>query len=89
MTGSTHDQLDRSLGRVEGAQTAMEKRLDHIEKAVAEGFDKVGEGLDKIDKRLAQIEAKEAERKGAWKVVSAIAAAVAAVVASAVKYLMG
>jgi hypothetical protein len=67
----------------------MEKRLDHLEKAVNDGFDKVAGGIEKIDKRLAQIEAKEAERKGAWKAVSAIAAAVAAVVASAVKYLMG
>lgn len=67
----------------------MEKRLDHIEKAVADGFEKVGEGLDKIDKRLAQIEAKEAERKGAWKVIALVAGGVSAVVASAVKYLMG
>jgi t-SNARE complex subunit (syntaxin) len=89
MTGATHDQLNRALGRVEGSQVAMEKRLDTLEKTVTDGFEKVGDGLDRIDRRLAQIEAKEAERKGAWKVITAIAAAVAAVVASAVKYLMG
>lgn len=89
MTGATHDQLNRALGRVEGSQVAMEKRLDTLEKTVTDGFEKVGDGLDRIDRRLAQIETKEAERKGAWKVVAAIAGAVAAVVASAVKYLMG
>lgn len=89
MTQPSHSDLQRDVGRLEGCFAAMEKRLDHLEKAVNDGFDKVAGGIEKIDKRLAQIEAKEAERKGAWKVVSAIAAAVAAVVASAVKYLMG
>ena len=89
MTQPSHSDLQRDVGRLEGRFAAMEKRLDHLEKAVNDGFDKVAGGIEKIDKRLAAIEAKEAERKGAWKVVSAIAAAVAAVVASAVKYLMG
>ncbi|MXO72862.1 hypothetical protein [Alteraurantiacibacter buctensis] len=68
---------------------AVEKRMDKLETTVTEGFEKVGTGLDKIDKRLAAIEAREAERKGAWKVITAVAAGVSAVVASAVKYLMG
>ena len=89
MTQPSHFDLQRDVGRLEGRFAAMEKRLDHLEKAVNDGFDKVAGGIEKIDKRLAQIEAKELERKGAWKGVSAIAAAVAAVVASAVKYLMG
>ncbi len=89
MTQPSHSDLQRDVGRLEGRFAAMEKRLDHLEKAVNDGFDKVASGIEKIDRRLAAIEAKEAERKGAWKVVSAIAAAVAAVVASAVKYLMG
>lgn len=89
MTQPSHSDLQRDVGRLEGRFAAMEKRLDHLEKAVNDGFDKVAGGIEKIDKRLAAIEAKELERKGAWKVVSAIAAAVAAVVASAVKYLMG
>ncbi len=67
----------------------MEKRLDHLEKTVSDGFETVGVGLDKIDKRLAAIEAKEAERKGAWKVIAAVAAGVSAIVASAIKYFMG
>lgn len=85
----SHEALNRSLGRVEGAQTAMEKRLDHLEKTVADGFEKVGEGLEKIDRRLAAIEAKEAERKGAWKIIALVAGGVSALVASVVKYLIG
>lgn len=89
MTGATHDQLNRALGRVEGSQVAMEKRLDHLEKAMTEGFEKVGDGIDRIDKRLASIEAKEAERKGAWKVVAAVAATVSGLIAWAANYLFG
>lgn len=89
MTQPTHTELQRDVGRVEGTLAAVEKRMDKLETTVTEGFEKVEQGLGKIDRRLAAIEAREAERKGAWKVVSAIAAAVAAVVASAVKYLMG
>lgn len=89
MTQPTHTELQRGVGRLEGTFAAMEKRMDTLEKTVTDGFDKMTMGLSKIDQRLASIEAKEAERKGAWKVITAIAAAVAAVVASAVKYLMG
>ena len=89
MTGATHDELNRALGRVEGSQVAMEKRLDHLEKAVAEGFERVGDGIDRIDKRLASIEAKEAERKGAWKVVAFVAASVSGAIAWVVNYFAG
>lgn len=89
MTQPTHSDLQRDFGRMEGSVAAMKERMDHLEKTVADGFEKVGAGLDKIDKRLATIEAREAERKGAWKVIALVAGAVSAVVASVVKYLMG
>jgi len=89
MTQPSHSDLQRDVGRLEGRFAAMEKRLDHLEKAVNDGFDKVASGIDKIDKRLAAIEAKEAERKGAWKVIALVAGGVSAIVASVVKYLMG
>ena len=89
MTQPSHFDLQRDVGRLEGRFVAMEKRLDHLEKAVNDGFDKVAGGIEKIDKRLAAIEAKELERKGAWKVITAVAAGVSAVVASVVKYLIG
>jgi CHASE3 domain sensor protein len=89
MTQPTHSDLQRDVGRIEGAFAAMEKRMDTLEKTVTEGFEKVSDGLDKIDRRLATIEAKEAERKGAWKVIALVAGGVSALVASVIKYLMG
>ncbi len=85
----SHDDLNRSLGKMEGLQSAMEKRLDHLERTVSDGFDNINKGLDKIDKRLAAIESKEAERKGAWKIIALVAGAVSATVASVVKYFAG
>ncbi len=85
----SHDDLNRSLGCVEGRQTATEERLDHLERTVADGFEKMGEGLEKIDKRLAAIEAKELERKGAWKVIALVASTVSAIVVWAVNQIRG
>jgi hypothetical protein len=85
----SHDDLNRSIGRMEGSQVAMEKRLDHLEKAMQEGFEKVGGGIERIDQRLAKIEQTENERKGAWKVVAAVAASVSGVIAWVVNYLFG
>ena len=85
----SHSDLQRDVGRVEGTLSAVEKRMDRLESTVTEGFEKVEQGLSKIDRRLASIEAKEAERKGAWKVIAIIAGSVSAFVAAAVKYIMG
>lgn len=90
MTAMTanHDDLQRSLGRVEGNQSAMEARMDRFEKLVTDGFEKVEDTLTAIEKRLAAIETKETERKGAWKVIVAVAGVVSAVVAALVKSLL-
>jgi hypothetical protein len=86
----SHEDLQRSLGRVEGNQDGFRERMDRFERMLDEGFEKVGKALDKIDHRLTKIEDKEQERKGAWRVIVAVAGAVsglvAAVIASAVKY---
>jgi len=100
MTGPTHLDQQRALGRLEGTVAAMEKRMDDLETTVAKGFEKVGSDIKDVaasirelrehqDRRLAAIEAKELERKGAWKVIALVASGVSAIVASAVKYLMG
>lgn len=85
---ANHDDLQRSLGRVEGNQSAMEARMDRFEKLVTDGFEKVEDTLTAIEKRLAAIETKETERKGAWKVIVAVAGVVSAVVAALVKSLL-
>lgn len=66
MTTANHDDLQRSLGRVEGNQSAMEARMDRFEKLMSDGFKTVEDALTDIDKRLASIESKESERKGAF-----------------------
>jgi len=85
----SHSELQRDVGRVEGTLGAMGDRLDKLEAAVDKGFDKVGAGLEKIDKRLAVIEARDAEKKGAWKVVVVVATAVSGVIAWLANYIFG
>lgn len=84
---TSHEDLQRSLGRVEGNQSQLEARMDRFEKLVSDGFDKLEGTLSAIDKRLAAIENKETERKGAWKVMVGVASGVSAAVAVIAKYL--
>ena len=84
---TSHEDLQRSLGRVEGNQSQLEARMDRFEKLVSDGFEKLEGSLSAIDKRLAAIESKETERKGAWKVIVLVASGVSAVVAGIIKYL--
>jgi hypothetical protein len=51
---TTHTDLSRDMGRLEGKQDAMGARLDKIEDL-----------LERIDGRLARLEAAENKRKGA------------------------
>ena len=50
-----HNDLQRSLGRIEGKQSAMEERVGRFERLVSEGFEKVEGALERIDKRLGEI----------------------------------
>ena len=85
---ASHDDLQRSLGRVEGNQGAMGERLDRFEKLVSDGFRDINNGLDGIRVRLGQIENKESERKGAWRVVAGVATVVSALVSALVGWLV-
>ncbi len=80
MTQSTHNDLQRSIGRVEGNQSAMETRMDRFEELVKDGFKDISAKLTSIDKLtndrfdaldtcLKEIENTEHQRKGAWKVI--------------------
>lgn len=84
----SHDDLQRSLGRVEGNQDSMEKRMDRFERLVSEGFEKLERGLGGIEKRLDTIEDKELERKTAWRVVAAVATVVSAAVSALVGWIV-
>ena len=83
---TSHEDLQRSLGRVEGNQSQLEARMDRFEKLVSDGFDKLEGTLSAIDTRLAAIERREDQRKGAWKVIVGVAGGVSAAVAMIAKY---
>lgn len=85
---TSHDDLQRSLGRMEGNQSSMEQRMDRFEKLVSDGFEKVETSLETISKRLGAIESKEDQRKGAWAAITAIASVVSGVVAWVVSKLL-
>lgn len=76
----THDDLHRDFGR-------MEAGLESLKDIVREGFQDNRDRLDKVEERLAALEARETERKGAWKVIVTVAGAVSAAVAVLIKYL--
>ncbi len=70
MSGLTHLDLQRDLGRLEGRFAAVEDRLEKIDGA-----------LERIDQRLARIEATESQRKGAFALGHWLVGAVSGVVA--------
>ncbi len=80
MSATSHDDLHRDFGR-------MEAGLESLKEIVREGFKGNGDRLDKVEQRLAALEARDTERKGAWKVIVTIAGVVSAVVAGLIKYL--
>lgn len=73
---TTHLDLQRDIGRMEGRLGALENRLEKMEAV-----------LERIDQRLATMETKETERRGAWKVIVSVAGLVSAAVAALIKYL--
>lgn len=71
---TSHDDLHRDIGRMEGKQDAMGARLDKLEKMVSEGF-------QKLDERLARIEDRESQRKGAFQLGHWLVGTIAGLVA--------
>lgn len=78
----SHDDLHRSLGRVEGKQDAMKDRMDQLEDVVEKGLDAVAKSLESINMRLAKIETREAERRGAWAVLVAVSSFISGIIAA-------
>lgn len=89
---TSHEDINRVIGRIEGNQDGFKGRMDRLEHMVSDGFHKIGATLEKIEDRLKQIENKEQRRGGAWKIICAIAAAVsggiALIVSTAIKHLI-
>lgn len=84
----SHEDLQRSLGRVEGNQDGFRERMDRFEQLLDKGFSEMREAHGEMMKRLAVIEDKESERRGAWKVIVAVSSFVAAIVAALVAGLL-
>ena len=84
------NQMQRSLGRVEGNQGAMETRMDRLESAVCEGFKDVKLAISDMradfDKRLESLEAREHQLRGAWGILAAFATLTGVVVGFVVNH---
>lgn len=93
MTQPTHTDLQRDFGRMEG-------RMDALENLVKDGFARLEALLSKhyeddnakhesVDQRLDTLDILNAERRGAWKVIVAVAAAAGGVAGMAVPLVIG
>lgn len=74
---TSHDDLNRALGVVEGELRGMSNRMDNIEAI-----------LERIDLRLSAIEKAEAERKGAQKFAVWLAGVVGGIVSAAIAFFV-
>ena len=76
----THDDINRSLGRVEGEMRALHDRLDRLEAFFEESMREIKESLKRLETRADAQDALEQRRKGAaaviWPAITAISAAV-------------
>lgn len=79
--------LQRSIGRIEGAQTAMEQRMGHLEQKMDEGFRELKKAIEKVHADMAQLKIRDGERKGTWRAIATFAAAVGAVVGWLVEWI--
>lgn len=70
---TTHDDLQRSIGRIEGNLGALGSRMDRSDQTNTQGFTKIEDALKAIDTRLEKLEAKENERKGATAMIVSFA----------------
>ncbi|CDO34560.1 hypothetical protein [Novosphingobium sp. KN65.2] len=75
---TTHDDIHRDMGRMEGRLEAVNDHLGKIDKT-----------LESIDQRLAKIESREIERRGAWKVIVLVAGSIGGAVAMIANFLLG
>lgn len=78
MIEPTHNDLQRDFGRMEGSIASVNQRLDRIEAV-----------LERMDDRLEKIEARESERRGAWKTIAFVAGSVGAVASLLFQKLFG
>ena len=93
MTPTSHDDLQRSLGRVEGSQASIGARLDRLEDEMRKGFEEIKALItgkhDDIDKRVAELEADKAEMRGAMWALGTVITTIAGFVSWVVSYLKG
>ena len=72
---TTHDDMHRDMGRMEGKQDAMGARLDRLEKIIEDGFDELRKDIQEL--KLREGERSALERAAVWLIgiVSALFAA--------------
>lgn len=76
----THDDINRSLGLVEGEMRAVHDRLDRLEAFFEESMREIKESLKRLETKQDAQDALEQRRKGAaaviWPAIMAISSAV-------------
>lgn len=87
MTAS-NDDLNRSLGRLEGDVSAVKERMDRLERVVTEGMTDIKQAMVTMQADIAEIKARENERKGAWKALAFIAGMAGAAFSGLAGYLL-
>lgn len=80
-----HSDIYRALGQIEG-------RMEGLEKAITEGFDRLSDLLSEHDSRIKAVESYQAEQRGHWKLLTLLggaAAAVGGLIVSAWSHIFG
>lgn len=90
---TTHEDLHRDIGRMEGSLNAVKDRIDRLESAVGEGFEKlegmISEMRADINNRLVPLETAESQRKGAIAAIIGIASLLSGAVGALISKLIG
>lgn len=88
MTQMTHDDINRSLGHVEGEMRAVHDRLDRLEAFFEESMREIKESLKRLESKQDAQDALEQRRKGAFAVIWPVVVAISSAVSIAATWLI-
>lgn len=87
MTACSHDDLNRSLGRLEGDVKSVSDRIDRLEDNLDQRFDRLDTAIDGLLTRMDRQDALENQRKGVFAVVAVLAASIGSIVTGVLAWL--
>lgn len=90
---TTHEDLHRDIGRMEGGLNAVKDRMDRLERTVDEGFEKleslISDMRADINTRLVPLETAESQRKGAIAAIIGVASLLSGALGALISNLIG